>query len=155
MSIPWWNFEELSPNEEEHGVSEWDQFDKEDLDLSTALLREATQNSLDARDGDATVSILLGEELLREPTFRAAILPAAMRIVLLELRDDDEDQDDDPDSWPQRWFRFAAALVGDARPSREEPDALSRWIDRACSEFASRFGLLSAMVATFERRSEP
>ena len=94
-------------------------------------------------------------DILREPRFRAAILPAAMRIVLLELRDDDEDQDDDSDSWSQRWFRFAAALAGDARPSPAEPEALSNWIDRACGEFASRFGLLSAMVAAVERGGEP
>jgi hypothetical protein len=31
----------------------------------------------------------------RQPNFRAAILPAAMRTVLLALRDDEEDQDDD------------------------------------------------------------
>ena len=29
------------------------------------------------------------------------------------------------------------------------------WIDRACREFARRFGLVSAMVAAAERRSEP
>ena len=58
----------------------------------------------------------------REPDFRAAILPAAMRTVLLALRDDDEDQDDDPDSWAQRWFRFASALAGEERPAPDEPD---------------------------------
>ena len=46
------------------------------------------------------------------PQFRAAILPAAMRTVLLALREDDEDQDDDPDSWAQRWFRFAGGPGG-------------------------------------------
>jgi hypothetical protein len=45
-----WNFEPLSPNAEEHGISEWDQFDKEELGIDPTLLREATQNSLDARD---------------------------------------------------------------------------------------------------------
>ena len=50
MSAPYWNFEPLSPNAEEHGISEWDQFDKEELGIDATLLREATQNSLDARD---------------------------------------------------------------------------------------------------------
>ena len=49
MSAPDWNFEPLSPNAEEHGISEWDQFDKEELGIDATLLREATQNSLDAR----------------------------------------------------------------------------------------------------------
>lgn len=90
----------------------------------------------------------------RDPGFRAAILPPAMRTVLLHLRDDDEDQDDDPDLWSQRWFRFAASLAGDERPGPEEPDALREWIDRACSRFAERFGLVAAMIAGAERRSE-
>ena len=91
----------------------------------------------------------------REPALRAAILPAAMRTVLLALREDDEDQDDDPDSWSQRWFHFARDLSGDERPSREQPEDMRDWIDRACREFARRFGLVSAMVAAAERRSEP
>ena len=49
MAAPNWNFEPLSPNAEEHGISEWDQFDKEELGIDTTLLREATQNFLDAR----------------------------------------------------------------------------------------------------------
>jgi hypothetical protein len=91
----------------------------------------------------------------REPSFRAAILPAAMRTVLLELRDDDDDQDDDPDSWSQRWFRFAEGLAGDERPAREEPDELRKWIDRACGEFARCFGFVSDMIAAAQPRSEP
>jgi hypothetical protein len=90
----------------------------------------------------------------REPGFRAAILPAAMRTVLLGLRDDDEDQDDDPDSWQQRWFRFAAGLAGDERPAADEPQAMRDWIDTACNRFAERFGLVSAMVDASEPRVE-
>ena len=90
----------------------------------------------------------------REPGFRAAILPAAMRTVLLALRDDDEDQDDDPDSWAQRWFRFATALAGEERPAAEEPDDLRRWIDQACSGFAERFDLVTQMAKAADRRSD-
>jgi hypothetical protein len=91
----------------------------------------------------------------REPAFRAAILPAAMRTVLLALRDEDVDQDDDLDSWAQRWFRFAEDLASDERPDPREPEAIRNWIDRACSRFAERFGLVSTMVAAAEQRSEP
>jgi hypothetical protein len=91
----------------------------------------------------------------REPSFRAAILPAAMRTVLLALRDDEEDQDYDPDLWSQRWFRFAGDLAGDERPGSDEPEQIRNWIDRACSRFAERFGLVSDMVAAAERKSEP
>ena len=78
-----------------------------------------------------------------------------MRTVLLALRDDEEDQDDDPDSWSQRWFRFAAHLAGEERPSPNEPDATWDWIDRACSRFAERFDLVRTMLATADARSEP
>ena len=90
----------------------------------------------------------------REPEFRVAILPAAMRTVLLALRDEDVDQEDDPDSWAQRWFRFAEDLAGDERPDPGEPEAIRNWIDRACGRFAERFGLVSTMLAAAERRSE-
>lgn len=93
-------------------------------------------------------------DVLRDPSFRAAILPAAMRTALLQLRDDDEDQDDPSDSWSQRWFRFAADLAGDERPSPDEPDVLQNWIDRACSRFAERFRLVSTMVAAGEGTTE-
>jgi hypothetical protein len=91
----------------------------------------------------------------REPELRVAILPAAMRTVLLTLRDEDVDQEDDPDSWAQRWFRFAEDLAGDERPDPREPEAFRTWIDRACSRFAERFGLVSTMLAAAEQRSEP
>ena len=77
-----------------------------------------------------------------------------MRTVLLELRDDDDDQDDDPDSWSQRWFRFAAHLAGYERPSPDDDTELRDWIDRACNRFAERFGLVSTMIAAAELRSE-
>jgi hypothetical protein len=90
-----------------------------------------------------------------EPGFRVAILPAAMRTVLLALREEDVDQEDDPDSWAQRWFRFAEDLASDERPDPREPEAMRDWIDRACSGFAKRFSLMSEMVAAAERGSEP
>ena len=80
MSAPVWNFEPLSPNAEEHGISEWDQFDKEDLGIDETLLREATQNSLDARansDGDAVVRVRiqwLRREDLAEPEWLDELL---------------------------------------------------------------------------------
>lgn len=91
----------------------------------------------------------------REPELRAAILPAAMRTVLLALRDEDVDQEDDPDSWVQRWFRFAEDAASDERPDPGQPEAIRSWIDQACSGFAKRFSLVSAMLAAAERRSEP
>ena len=75
MSAADWNFEPLSPNAEEHGISEWDQFDKEELGIDSTLLREATQNSLDARaasNGETAVRVRiqwLRHEDLAEPAW--------------------------------------------------------------------------------------
>jgi hypothetical protein len=80
MSAPDWNFEPLSPNAEEHGISEWDQFDKEELGIDATLLREATQNSLDARDaskGQTSVRVRiqwLRQEDLPEPAWLDQLL---------------------------------------------------------------------------------
>lgn len=53
MVSPVWQFRSLTFNEEEQGISEWDQFEKEQRELDTTLLRESIQNSLDARnEGD-------------------------------------------------------------------------------------------------------
>lgn len=82
MGEPVWNFEPLSPNAEEHGISEWDQFDKEELGIDTTLLREATQNSLDARDdsiGQAPVRVkirwLRADEVADGPWVAALLAP--------------------------------------------------------------------------------
>lgn len=112
-------------------------------------------------DGDGAPILELNAEVpdvrsrFHEPGFRVAILPAAMRTVLLALREEDVDQEDDPDSWAQRWFRFAEDLASDERPDPREPEAMRDWIDRACSGFAKRFSLMSEMVAAAERGSEP
>jgi hypothetical protein len=91
----------------------------------------------------------------REPSLRAAILPAAMRTVLLELGDDEVDQDEDPDSWRQRWFRFAEHMANKEQPDPREREAMQEWIDRACSGFADRFTLVSVMLQAAERGGEP
>jgi hypothetical protein len=80
MSAPDWNFEPLSPNAEEHGISEWDQFDNEELGIDATLLREATQNSLDARaasDGETAVRVRmqwLRPENLAQPAWLDELL---------------------------------------------------------------------------------
>ena len=93
----------------------------------------------------------------RQPELRAAILPAAMRTVLLELamRDADADQEDDPDSWIQRWLHFAEGLTGEDWLGPEAADAAERqrWIDRACAAFAARHGLTRAMLAAISQES--
>lgn len=80
MGSPYWHFEPLTPNAEEHGISEWDQFDKEELGIDATLLREATQNSLDARDvsfGHTAVRVKiqwLRQEDLAEPSWLDELL---------------------------------------------------------------------------------
>ena len=48
-----WRFAKRSGSDVEHDPTEADQFNSEDVNLKEALVREATQNSQDARDGSA------------------------------------------------------------------------------------------------------
>jgi hypothetical protein len=55
MSDPQWTFAERSQNDVEQEVTEADQFNSEATGLSETLIREAVQNSQDARTGDGPV----------------------------------------------------------------------------------------------------
>lgn len=52
-----WKFREMAPNELERDVTEFDQFHTDKLSLSSALLREAIQNSLDAAKENANAPV--------------------------------------------------------------------------------------------------
>lgn len=90
----------------------------------------------------------------RRSDFRAHVLPAAMRMVLLELwRTDQEPDEDEPAdaSWARRWWDFAEALAGEESPDVNDPTRMLDWIDRACAAFAARHGLTDKLLDS-ERR---
>ena len=91
----------------------------------------------------------------REPGFRVAILPAAMRTVLLALRDEDVDQEEDLQLSGAALVPVCRRSHGGERPDPRDPEITRNWIDRTCQGFASRFRLVSDMVDAAERRSEP
>lgn len=91
---------------------------------------------------------------LRTPVFRALVLPAAMRTVLLQLwwRGIEPEADDEPDeSWSRRWLDFAAGLAGDEPPAGDAVEAMLDWIDRACTSFAGRHHLVDQMLLDEDR----
>lgn len=57
MTAPDWSFAERSANDVEQEVTQGDQFDTEDVRLQETLVREAAQNSQDARAGNAPVRL--------------------------------------------------------------------------------------------------
>jgi hypothetical protein len=94
----------------------------------------------------------------RTPGFRAQVLPAAMRTVLLELWRQNENPDEDEsaeESWTRRWFDFAENMAGDDCPDPEDAAAMLTWIDRACAAFASQHGLTDELLRSESRESEP
>lgn len=71
------------------------------------------------------------------PFFRAAILPALLRIVLERILDDDVQDDEDRETWQQNWLRFAESLPGtEPRPSLLDEKRKSEWITDVVKAFA-------------------
>ncbi len=52
-----WEFEEISPAHVEQELTQRDQFNNDDVGLTEALVREVSQNSLDAGNGDGPVKL--------------------------------------------------------------------------------------------------
>lgn len=71
------------------------------------------------------------------PFFRAAILPALLRMILVSILDEDIHDDEDLELWQQNWLQFAEALPGvDPRPSTMDEKGKTDWIDDAVRAFA-------------------
>lgn len=87
------------------------------------------------------------KETLREPYFRAAVFPAAMRLILQrilyveEITTTDDDQD-----WCSRWLRFASALTG-LGPVPSERAEYDDWVEDAVAAFARRARLWTSVEA--------
>lgn len=80
-SVGTWSFSELSTRGVRDAGTYRDLFDNEDVNLSSALVREAIQNSMDAGTGDGPVKVdfniveISGEELLRLGSYLEGLTP--------------------------------------------------------------------------------
>lgn len=90
------------------------------------------------------------KETLRDPHFRAAVFPAAMRLVLYHiLYVDKSTSTDDDEDWRSLWLRFASALLGSGRPPSEQEE-VEDWVNDAVAAFAWRQRLRTALQASVE-----
>jgi hypothetical protein len=90
----------------------------------------------------------LPARLRSDAEFRAIVLPAAMRAVLLQMALTRREADEDEDVWENRWFGFAEECAGEERPDSDDRDGWIGWIDRACAGLARRHRLASALRAS-------
>jgi hypothetical protein len=85
-----------------------------------------------------------------DPVFRALILPAALRQILLlmciEKVEDTEDEVDEhgEDGWASEWIRFAELISGDDKPDWSDSIAVRHWIDKVCQAFTNKFSVMTA-----------
>ena len=71
------------------------------------------------------------------PFFRAAILPALLRMILERILDEDVHDNEDLETWQQNWLRFAESLPGvEPRPSGIDEKRKRDWINDAVKAFA-------------------
>jgi hypothetical protein len=83
-----------------------------------------------------------------DPVFRALILPAALRQVLLmmcieKVEDGDDDEGDSDGSWASDWIRFAEKIGGVDKPDWADIPAVHRWVDNVSQAFSVRFGIMT------------
>ena len=81
--------------------------------------------------------------------FRALVLPAALRQVLLmmciaNVDDSDDDDDGSEDHWASDWIRFAEKISGADKPDWGEETAVHHWVDKVCQAFSARFSIMTA-----------
>jgi hypothetical protein len=85
-----------------------------------------------------------------DPKFRALILPAALRQVLMMLcidrqTEEEADPDDEEGHWSTDWIRFAQNLAGREKPDWSETAEVMNWIDDVCAAFSRQHALLSSI----------
>lgn len=108
---------------------------------------------------DADVTLQVEKELgskdtvVRSHVFKALILPAALKEILLKM-DVDRSWDaelQDMSDWPTRWVMFAKQL-GAAMPDNSSEADNSEWMDDVVTRFMHRLNVRKSFIGEFERR---
>jgi hypothetical protein len=86
----------------------------------------------------------LDNRILADPMLRAAIMPAAFRLVLEKLIVLTPPEDDDDADWKNDWLKFCAEELGIDRTDIYEigMDEKRKWVSQAVEEFSSRAGFV-------------
>lgn len=101
--------------------------------------------------GDATFLVVNDKlpdwkETSRDPWFRAAVFPAAMRRILERILYVEKHATTDGEDWQSQWLRFASTLPGSG-PMPSDRDEYDDWIEDATAAFARRTRLRTACEA--------
>jgi hypothetical protein len=87
------------------------------------------------------------KETARDPWFRAAVFPAAMRRILERILLVEKHTDTDDEDWRSRWLQFASSLPGSG-PVPRDSDEYNDWVEDATAAFARRARLRTNCKAT-------
>ncbi len=97
---------------------------------------DGTDPELCINDSLQLEDIPLSELVRGDPLFLTIVFPQVVRSLLEHLVSEDDYHDDDPESWQNKWVRFAAQSLSVGRPPEsddEQEQAL--WIDDAVRAF--------------------
>lgn len=90
-----------------------------------------------------------------DPVFRALILPALIREILMWIFDRGDGAAASADSWQGRWIQFAERVnSGSTVPADGDPAAVSQWIDDVVSAFCTDLRLCDSLAAAGQERAD-
>ena len=81
------------------------------------------------------------EKMRTSATFRALILPAAIREVLTFILRSEAHKDPNEDSWQAKWLQFAAKVTNGEKDVPAEDDNQAEWINDVVSGFSTKHDL--------------
>jgi hypothetical protein len=122
---------------------------------SSELGKELWRVTVDDDEPPALVLNLLAlgldNSILTDPMLRAAIMPAAFRIVLEKLIVLPIPEDDDDGDWKNDWLKFCRDELGvaDADLERGDLEEKRKWVSEAVQKFACSAGFLDQVRSKF------
>ena len=82
------------------------------------------------------------EKIKSDATFQALVLPSVLREILSYYLWNEEGIDDNDAC--RRWFTYAE-LLGDKKPTTDDPSDLTDWINNVIREFCEQFSLVGSL----------
>lgn len=87
-------------------------------------------------DGLQLDNIPLSELVRGDPLFLTLVFPQVVHDLLEHLISEGDYHDDDPESWQNKWMRFAAQSLGVGRPPETDDEQdKAQWVDDAVKAF--------------------
>jgi len=98
----------------------------------------------------------LVDRILTDVALRAAIMPAAFKMVLEKMMALPQPDDDDDTDWKNDWLKFCRDELEVPEDPYEliDPEDRRKWVSEAVKVFAERAGFVEAMRKEAARRTE-